>query len=127
MDNFYKDCPAKMSDGRFLADHRSTNVRDQYIKTINGIVRDDDYRKFLQDNAEKIMQKERKILKEQNSCKPKTCFHTRPTRITHGASYDEIKTYNAVKSGKLKSTDDGYPTCPQLEDYNMCVTKDTKF
>ena len=48
-------CPAKMDDGRYLQDFRSATRRDQYNKYINGIVRDDDYRLYLQQNGELIM------------------------------------------------------------------------
>lgn len=53
MDNIFKSCPPKMEDGRFLTDYRTDSARNQYIKSINGLVRDDDYRIFLQQNTEK--------------------------------------------------------------------------
>jgi hypothetical protein len=119
MDNFFQSCPAKMSDGRFLADYRSANTRDQYIKTINGFVRDDEYRWFLQQNANSIMNKEWEILKEKNSCPTKVCVNQFPTRMTNGMLNEQMQTYNSVASGKLKESDKGFPSCAAWDDYRM--------
>ena len=58
MDNYYRNCPAKMDDGRFITNYKSSTCNNEYIKYVNGIVRDDDYRLFLQLNADKIMDSE---------------------------------------------------------------------
>jgi len=66
-------------------------------------------------------------MKQNNSCTAKVCYHQYPTRVTNGSNYKELTTYDAVRSGKLKPTDNGYPTCVKFEDYRMCVTKGTTF
>lgn len=120
MDNFYKNCPAMMSDGRLFTDYRSSHRREQYTKTINGIVRDDDYRAFLQSNAESIMDRVWQDAKK-SLCRPNVCIHTHPTRTSPGLNYEEMRLYNAVKTGKgLKQV----PSCRPLADYRMTVTKD---
>ena len=127
MDNIYKGCPPKMSDARFLTDYRTANTRNQYIKSINGLVRDDDYRLFLQQNTNQIMDNEWKFMKDANSCATSTCLHQCPTRVTNGSNYEELRTYDAVKSGKLKPTDKNYPTCKKFQDYRMTETSDAKY
>lgn len=127
MDNYFIGCPPKMEDGRFLTDLRTANTREQYIKTINGFVRDDDYRLFLQQNAEKIMDREWDQLKTSNSCRTNCCVHKYPTRTTNGTSYEELKTYNDVRTGRLKPTDAQYPVCPKMADYRMSHTNKSEY
>lgn len=127
MDNFYNECPAKMEDARFLTDYRSSNTREQYIKSLNGIVRTDEYRSFLNENAEKIIDAEWAYLNMGNSCKTTTCVHTSPLRAPLGSAYREMQLYNAVQTGKLKKEDSGYPHCKKYEDYRMTDTKNSKY
>ncbi len=127
MDNFYNECPPKMEDARFLTDYRSSNTREQYIRSINGVVRTDESRSFLMDNAEKIMDAEWQYLSLANSCKATTCVHTVPLRAPLGAASKELQLYNAVQTNQLKKGDPGYPYCKQYSDYRMTDTKDTKY
>lgn len=127
MDNFYNECPAKMADARFLTDYRSSNTREQYIKSINGIVRTDDYRAFLNGNAEKIIDAEWNHLSSANSCKAITCVHTVPLRAPLGTANKELKLYNAVQTGQLKIGDPGYPLCKPYADYRMTDTKNVEY
>lgn len=120
MDNFNKDCPAMMSDGRLFTDYRTSHRREMYNKAINGIVRDDDYRMFLQNKAETIMDRTWDFTKKTSSCAPNVCIHTHPTRSTPTLNYEEMRLYNAVRTGKyLKKM----PACKKLSDYRMSVTK----
>lgn len=127
MDNKYNECPAKMEDGRFLTDYRNSNTREQYIKSINGIMNTNDYRSFLIGNAEKIMDGEWNTLSEKNSCKATTCYSSLPTRPSHGSNNKEMQLYNMVQSGKLKIGDKNYPSCSKYEDYRMSDTKGTTY
>jgi hypothetical protein len=81
MDNYYKNCPAKMSEGRFLANWKSATVNNEYLKYKNGIIRDDDYRLFLQLNAEKLMDTEWLHLRKNDSCWNNACVHKYPLRM----------------------------------------------
>lgn len=120
MDNFYKGCPAKMEDGRHLTDYRSANAREQYIKTMNGFYRDDDYRIHLQENANKFMDTEWNFMSTQQACKPTCCVHRNPmTRTTTGANFNELALYNAVRSGKIGPSNSQYPSCDNLMDYRL--------
>ena len=122
MDNFYKNCPPRMEDARFLTDWRPSNVREQYIRNINGFVRTDEFRSFLQQNGDKIMDNEWRVLKEQNSCPIKTCIFNLPTRVPYGANHKDLEIYDNVKSGKISPNNINYPRCPVLSDYRMTYT-----
>ena len=127
MDNFYNECPAKMEDGRFLTDYRSSNTREQYIKQINGISNTDEYRAFLNDNGEKILDAEWKYITLTNSCGTKTCVHTSPLRTPLGVTNNEMQLYNSVQTGKIKEGHPNYPYCRKYEDYRMTDTSQTKY
>jgi hypothetical protein len=127
MDNYFKGCPPRMNDGRFLQDFRQANTREQYIKTINGIVRDDDYRMFLQQNGEQIMDKEWGVLRKTQSCQTNCCIHTYPTRTSPGSNYEELKLYNAVRSNRIKAGNANYPSCNFIPDYRMSHTQTAKY
>jgi hypothetical protein len=122
MDNYWKGCPPRMNDGRFLQDFRTADRREQYIKHINGIVRDDDYRMFLQQNGAKVMDKEWEILRKTQSCFTNACIHNYPTRTSPGSNYEELQIYNAVRTNKLKKSNKYYPHCKQMPDYRMSHT-----
>ena len=127
MDNFFQGCPAKMSDGRFLTDFRPADTREQYNKAINNIVRDDEYRIFLQQNGEKIQDAEWQQFKTKEACPTKRCIHTNPTRSTFGMSYNEMKLYNQVQTGKIKESDPNYPKCVVLPDYRLTQTNGVSY
>jgi len=117
MNNYYKQCPALMSDGRILSDYESDTKRNEYIKYLNSIYRDDDYRLFLQYNADKIMNKEWEYLKNDYSCHVGSCTHNYPTRTNLANFKDEmVNTDNAFKFLKSKRTN----VCdPSLKDYTL--------
>ncbi len=127
MDNFWKECPPKMNDGRFLQDFRTPDRREQYIKVINGITRDDEQRKFYQNNAETIMNREWDILREKHSCFTNCCIHNYPTRTTPGMNHEEMQNYNAVRKNKLQKQDQKYPVCGKMADYRMTHLKNLKY
>lgn len=119
MDNFFKGCPPKMEDGRFLTDFRTPSTREQYNKAINGIVRDDDWRMFLQKHADHIMDKQWNYMRTNYSCFTNACIHDYPLRTTPMMNYDELEMYNAVRLGKPVKD---FPYCKNMADYRMTVT-----
>jgi hypothetical protein len=70
MDNRYWSygCPPLMQDGRFLTNYVRYKVFDQFIRNMNEIGSNHDYRHFLQNNGDKILNKERQALVENNTC-----------------------------------------------------------
>merc|ERR1712216_287808 len=118
MDNYFAGCPARMSDGRHLTDYRSSHKRELFNMQSNGISRSDDWRMFLQQNGEKLMDGEWCYMKNNHSCQQYPCFHEYGTKTTPGELHDEMKAYNSVKSGKSKA-----PECKQRSDYRATVTR----
>ncbi len=70
MDNRYYSygCPALMQDARFITNYIDSRIFEQTIRGINKIKTAQEYRQFLQDKAETLMEKERKITETLNSC-----------------------------------------------------------
>jgi hypothetical protein len=114
MDNFYKNCPAKMSDGRIFSDYRSSTRKNEYMKFINGITRDDDYRIFLQNNGQQIVNSEFNFYKKSQTCQSFQCVHDYPTRVYSPWFIDERKNYDSA----MLCTDKKFP-CKTYKDYRL--------
>ena len=71
MDNRYFSygCPPLMQDGRFLTNYVRFKVFDQFIRNLNEVGTDSDYRRFLQSKGNTIIEKERASLIQNNTCK----------------------------------------------------------
>ena len=95
-DNFFKECPAVMDYSSFT-DYRTAHRREQYIRTINGITHDYDYKRLLQENASKIMAAEWSYLKSTASCNVNPCIHNSPTSPPPGDFNKEMARYNQVR------------------------------
>ncbi len=70
MDNrYYKNsCPALMQDGRFITNFIPKRSFEQFIRNVNNINTSAEYRQFLQNNGETIMNKEREHIEKTNTC-----------------------------------------------------------
>jgi hypothetical protein len=101
-DNFFRGCPAVMSDGRFLSDHLASTRRDEYIKYINDITRDDQYRLFLQTNGGEIIFRERLYNLMNNKCNANVCIHKYPTRALPRHYVQEMQDHNYANSIMFK-------------------------
>ena len=119
MDNFYCNCPAMMSDGRFLTNYKSPWAYNEYIKYVNGIVRNDDYRLFLQTNADQILNSEFIYLKGNDSCWNNGCVHKYPLRMDPRLFDQERE--NANKLMSAKELPDSFK-CGKYPDYRLTNT-----
>lgn len=79
-DCFYSNCPAINGNARGLTNYQNPWSYENNLKTKNGIVREDDYRLFLQTNAKTLMDMEWNELKNTQSCWNNVCVHTEPSR-----------------------------------------------
>jgi hypothetical protein len=68
--NKYFNCPPRMSDGRHFTDYRPSCDVNNLITANNGVVSSFDYRMFLQENAEKLMDLNRVYVVQKNACSP---------------------------------------------------------
>lgn len=114
MDNFFKTCPAKMEDGRHVTDYRPHTQLEEQIKYINGIVRDDEARIFLQANAEKIMNNEWEHLRQTRSCWVNECIHKYPNLMYPPWFSEELYNYNNLSNPRRP-----FLNCPSYPDYRM--------
>lgn len=97
MDNFFHNCPPMMEDGgRHLTDYQTDTRRNEYIKYINDIWRDDQYRLFLQLNGKKILDREWEYHKKHNSCWVNDLIHIYPTRQSPMSFMQERQAYDSI-------------------------------
>lgn len=70
MDNRYfkNGCPPLMSDGRFITNYTESRIFEQFIRNVNKIDSAQDYKKFLQENSETIINRERDYHQKNNAC-----------------------------------------------------------
>lgn len=115
-DNYYKECPSVMNYSQFT-DYRQASVREQYMRSLNNVVSDHEYRNFLQTNGGKIMNTEWSLLSESYGCQPNVCIHNSPLHQSQKEQFAENKLYNDVRTGKVDPT---VFKCQNLDDYRMC-------
>ena len=95
VDNYYgAPCPAVMSDGRIFRDWRTATRREEYVKYINNIVRDDTQRLFYQANANKIMDGEWDFYKKNQNCWVNDCIFNSPSIRVHPSVFVEQRRAN---------------------------------
>jgi len=121
MDNYYQNCPPKMSDnGRNFSDFQSSIRRDEYIKYINDIQRDDKYRLFLQTNGKEILDREWSFTNKNGGCGENKCIHTYPTRSSAKQYASEMEAYNSYFNlNNGVSQLNPLSQCKKLTDFRM--------
>lgn len=107
------ECPAKMHDGRLVNDFKTATRRNEEIRFINGVSRDDMYRTILQENGKKILKRTKQHSKSLQ-CRPETCVHQYDSRVTAESMSDELRNYNKRASGKK-----GNNTCENFDFFKM--------
>lgn len=111
-DNFFKECPAIMNYSSFT-DYRTAHRREQYIRMINGITNDYDYKNLLQKNTSKIMKAENDYFKVNFGCNVNHCIHNSPTSPTPSDFNKEMQEYNTIRV----TGNTGSAKCAPMEDY----------
>jgi hypothetical protein len=123
MDNFYKDCPPVMSDGRHFTDYKSAVRRNEYIKYINTLYRDDEYRLFLQDNANKILDNVWNYHKKNTNCWKNACVHVYPTRSIPRHFAEERMAYDQIHKVTFPPANHVKRSCMKYNDFRATLTK----
>ena len=62
------NCPAIMSDGRFMTNYTSTQKMVANIKQMNNITDENEFRAFLQKNGSGLIEKQKKFLLQSKMC-----------------------------------------------------------
>jgi hypothetical protein len=119
MDNYYKNCPPRMDDGRFTTNYKTSSTIEEYIKYVNGITRDDDYRLFLQLNATKMMDSEWMWFRKNDSCWNNACVHNYPLRMDpKDFEQERLKANMLFQTKQLPDN----LKCPVYSDYRLTET-----
>lgn len=120
MDNFFQNCPPKMADqGRHLGDFQSATRRNEYVKYVNDIYRDDQYRLFLQKNGKEIMDREWAYHNKHNRCWVSDCVHNYPTRSLPRHLHQEMEAYNSIYNVNTNKKLAPMRQCVPKQDYRM--------
>jgi len=121
MDNYFHECPPMMEDqGRPIADFLSSVRRDEYIKYINNIYRDDEYRLFLQQNGQEIQNREWAYHRMNNSCWVNECVHQGPTRSSAEQFMIERAAFDSIfDSSKNTPQVQKSKVCKRYDDYRL--------
>ncbi len=97
MDNYFQSCPPMMEDqGRHLGDFKTATRRNEYIKYVNDVHRDDQYRLFLQLNGGEILDNMWNYQRKYNSCWVNDCIHHYPTRSNTRHFVQEREAYDSI-------------------------------
>ena len=70
-DNLYGECckcPGKMNDSRLFTNYLLNSKLITFIKKVNNLKTDHEFRLFMQKNGEKIIEKEREFLQTEKKC-----------------------------------------------------------
>lgn len=119
MDNFFQECPPKMNDSRGFTSYVPHTVLEEQIKAINGIVRDDEDRIFLQQNGKNFMDTEWAYMRRNRSCWANECLYKQPTTLAYPPDFTvELRNYNTMMNAPHQPF-----VCDNLKDYRM--TADT--
>lgn len=97
-DNFFVGCPAKSGPGfREMTNYYPNTVMNEQIRFNNNIRRDDEYRLFLQQNAEDLEKKEWNYLRTNYSCFPNECIFDNKRTLVHPRVFnEELTRYNQL-------------------------------
>lgn len=119
-DNFYLNCPAMMEDGgRQLSDYQSETRRNEFIKYVNDIWRDDQYRLFLQKNGKKILDREWAFYRSTASCWMNDCVHNYPTRQDPRQFVQERQAYDSMFNPATNRRLAPMRQCVRYNDYRL--------
>ena len=122
LDNVYADagCPSMMSDGRFGTNYEPNIYTNELIKMDNKLVRDDDYRLFLQKNAVKLMEEEWGRLSG-TKCRVKECIHKHDTARVLSQSFPAESITHDETLQKEVNVDVAKNSCKHdtLKDYRL--------
>lgn len=138
-DNKYFGCPPRMADGRHFTDYRPSCEINATIRDDNKLKNSHDYRNFLQQNANTLLNVNRKHACMKNCCSPCESFKNStmlPSKYNVKCdAHTCTRVLNDPKGlgdGRVYFTSppscDGLPaTWPQNLPENQCATLDDRF
>jgi len=85
--NKFPNCPALMEDGKIFTDYRTHKIADAELAKLNNIKDSQSYRLFLQENAETLILKNKKLL-EIYVCSPRPDRKYDPLNVQNFKGYE---------------------------------------
>lgn len=117
-DNFYTNCPPRMGGFREITEYKTPGLLEENIKDYFGIVRDDTYRIFLQQNGQQILNMERQFLNDNYACHNNRCVFHQPYTLVDPVTYtDEMLRYNYQADQIPCYPYKNYPINPNVPNY----------
>jgi hypothetical protein len=98
-DNKHLQCPPRMADGRHFTDYRSSYYINDLIRADNNISNSLQYRLFLQQNADSLMNRQREIACSLNCCGP--CPMSKESFVDYNGMDSSMDSSN---TGSMSST-----------------------
>jgi len=105
--------------GRHLSDFKSATRRDEYIKYVNDIWRDDQYRLFLQLNGQELLDREWAYYRKYQSCWVNDCVHNYPTRGNPRQFAQEREAYDSIYNLKTNKQMAPMRQCQKYQDFRL--------
>ena len=96
-DNRYYNygCPALMNDGRFITNYIRSSTFDQYIRNLNNIDSTHDFRQFVQNNGNNIINNMKAYYHKNNTCKVEgRCLPMNNNVLNDGGFSDNLNSKN---------------------------------
>ena len=111
--NKYFECPALMSDGRIMTDYRQSDTLNDMIRLNNNVMSSNQYRQFLINNADSIMNINNEYITEKNSCKSGKLVEVPFSRVcNYNTQYGTCqKTNQKMGLGLANEADGNINTC----------------
>ena len=137
--NKHFNCPPRMDDGRHFTDYRPNCAVNNLIRANNQAVNSFTYKKFLTDNAEKIMQMNRAYACQKNCCGP---CSKKSTQLPHETEVvcnkrtcsTRVVNPNGVGQGRSYGQPESESKCegfmnglPYKQPYNCCASDKNLF
>jgi hypothetical protein len=142
--NKFQECPARMDDARHFTDYRPSNFINDLIRSDNNISNSLQFRQFLQQNGNALMEKNRQIACLTNCCgpcpitkegfEPGTMLSEQYMFVTDGRTTKMVlNDVNGIGTGRMYYTQPD-EECKQLpsawpapQNVNMCATPMDRF
>jgi hypothetical protein len=119
-DNYFQGTlPARMGLGREFGQYKTSTRHNEYIKYINDIWRDDQYRVFLQKNGDSILDREWAYFKSMKGPSVQECPHNYETRSTPQILNQEMQAYNSIYNMKTNNKLAPMRQCKVFKDFRL--------
>ena len=115
-DNYFQNCPPKMGGFREITDYQTNAFTNELMKQKLNIVRDDQYRVYLQTHGQQILDNTWNYFKDNYSCWNNQCIFTNPRTMVNPIVFPaEMKRWN----GLMDNTNIYYYPCETKPDYRL--------